>query len=1136
MPQIDLATLAIKADTTDLARVDTALNKIGKQAKTTETAAGNISKSFKAMGIAVVGGAAVAGAAVTALGVKSISTFRDLEVRLVGVQKTTDFTAAEMVKFGDKIDDISRKVPIATASLLDISGVAGQLGIKGVDNVAKFTEVVGKLTLATDIVGEEGAASIARLINVTGESIDTVDKFGAVLVALGNNSAATESEILSLATQIGQATSTFSVSSAEALAMGAAMKSLGVSAELGGSVVGRAMREIEAAINAGGDSLENLSIVTGIAADDLKEQFGENATAVFQRWVEGIGGMIDGGMSAAEALEMFNIRGEEALKVLPTMAVNSEILAKSLNIANKELETGAALNNEVAKASETLDSQITIAQNILTDYAAEIGENLAPKLKETIADFRAWDDATGDLVKQDLAGWVGSGVDAVVMFGKSITVIDEVLGIAFADWSIGWENFVFSWEKGTLNLSSSFGLAFDQIKLTAAEGLENIAGNMATLPLIGDDIAEKFAGASENIRASATATAKYEEELAKLTGAHEANVRALEFYKQQQAETIDLTFASTTATKTEAEQSTETADKVVKNEQKVIAAKKETQDVTDRLREKNKRDQEKATADQLRLQEDLSTEIKRLTVEEFWFKTDMLDKEVEKMYEVAGTDKDLQDQIARYHELKQDEILDDYNEKNQSLIEKSILNSDTLKDINQTVVDAFVSGENVKLSLARLAQEKLSDLAVDAANEGIPLILEGIGQQVGAWVGLGAAESTTDGESVIQKLASGALYLAQAGAAVLAGKAVGENFADGGWVGRHPAGGHIAEGSYSADDVFLGMTGPVENYAMGGEFVINKEATAANRDIIELINEEGRGRRLFADGGFARWPWDKDAKNDWRDRPKPAGLNAKGTVSDDRIWSATENINDNGFSTFITSLLTSGFNWYKAIIDSIIYYGGTGIGMMIGKEIGPNLFADGGETPKSPTDVLDNIPEEPNNPLGDLISTILDILGWDPGEIWDYLRDTKGVHRFVERVDRAVFPFVRDTATPGKDITWETIENSIEASYDGLLDDIIASLVELIEEAVEDIVDPFGIFKDGGILGSYENGTSYVPATGIYELHQGERVIPAEENKIIGNDMGQMVRMLTAIEYNTKETMRYARKWDVDGIPEERTI
>lgn len=411
----DITSLQIKVDSTQVKQGTTDLNNLGRAGTTAETgvkkvesASDALSKSLnkaKISVLAITAGVTALSAAMFAMSIKSLKVFAEYEKGMIGVSKTTNFTSSEVKKFSENINTMARSLPIATSSLLSIAEAAGQMGITGVTNVTRFTETMGKLQLATDVVGAEGAAAIARLLTVTGEGVEKVDKFGAVLVALGNSSAATESEILSLGTQIGQATSTFGVTSSQAIALGAAMKSIGVQAELGGSVVGRAMRAIEESINAGGDSIKDLSALTGIAAKDLKVAFGEDATAVFQKWLDGVGGMIRSGNTATEVLDRFGLKGEEILKVIPTMAINNGVLAKSLDTANEALRDGSALNVEAAKAAEGLDSQLQLVNNIVHEVYVSIGEHLAPTLKDTINEFKDWWEVNDDLVKQDVTSF-----------------------------------------------------------------------------------------------------------------------------------------------------------------------------------------------------------------------------------------------------------------------------------------------------------------------------------------------------------------------------------------------------------------------------------------------------------------------------------------------------------------------------------------------------------------------------------------------------------------------------------------------------------------------------------------------------------------------------------------------------------
>src|SRR6056300_520698 len=124
----------------------------------------------------------------------SLAAFAKYETGLIKVGKTADLQGKELKVFGKEITNLSGTIPLSTRELLDLASSAAQLGVKGKDNIIKFTETVAKLGTATDIVGEEGSRAIARLLNITGEGVQTVDKFAAIITRLGNNVAASESE------------------------------------------------------------------------------------------------------------------------------------------------------------------------------------------------------------------------------------------------------------------------------------------------------------------------------------------------------------------------------------------------------------------------------------------------------------------------------------------------------------------------------------------------------------------------------------------------------------------------------------------------------------------------------------------------------------------------------------------------------------------------------------------------------------------------------------------------------------------------------------------------------------------------------------------------------------------------------
>lgn len=1079
------------------------LDKVEKKSESTGKKSKKLKKELEDLGKKGKIGIAALGAGIATLAAVSVATFGAMEADLIGVSKTTNFSGKELDKFTDIIFDLGQEIEgVETSQLQQIAGVAGQLGIKGVDNISKFTGVMAKLSLATDIVGDEGAADVARLLNVVGEGVETVDRFGAVLVALGNNSAATESEILGLATEVAQATATFSVSSAETLAMGAAMKSLGVRAELGGSVVGRAMRSIEKAISSGGEEIKRLSAVTGIAEEDLEQAFGENATNVFQKWLHGIGGVIEGGTSAADALAAFGLSGEEVLKVLPTMAVNAGQLDKALSLANDELERGTALDKEAATAGEGLNAQWQVAKNIAGEVAFTVGKGLAPAIKDVIADTRAWWSANKDLVKDDIGTWVNRAVNATAQFIDIASQVDDVMIYSFGQIQKGWENVTFGFKLGGLKfaeMANGMGESADDLVI-------KLADKFSQIPLIGEGIAESF---KETWYVGANDANKYTKEIEKLTKQHEFNLEAIE---RVQRASIDLTISK----KKYGEVSSDVAESVIADEDKMLKATLEANNQKIKSAETVVESSTLKTAEQLNLEEYLADETKRLTSSELEYELYTLRRSTEAMRSKAGDDKELLDEITEYQNLKQDEILAKYEESQDKKGEIGQLTDGLLRDSNEAVISAFISGENVKTSVASMASKRLQGYAIDAATKGLSKIFEGLGAQIGAWMGLGTAQSATDGDSWQQKVASGLAYVGGATAAVLAGKVAASSFhADGGWLMRHPSGGAVAEGSGLKDDVFAGTTkqpgGMTNHWIQGGEYVIDKETTKANLPLLDWMR--GKKRRVYADGG-------------------PVG----------DTWEVTENMNSAGFDTFVDSVIQSKGNWKKAILEGIAYYAGSTGGMLLGKTFGKDLFfAGGGQISGAGSgtsargygwgwdDLLD--PFGIGDTVSDWTGGGIGLGGIDWGKLWDFLRSIDLIGPTIARADKILHPWIEDILTPGKFPGWETVERSLEGMYAELGD-------EIMEQLTYSNINPLGLSGGGKILDSYANGTDYVPQTGAYQLHQGESVTPAGKNNTsdeVKKLRDEVKKYSAQLAFYAKNTADLLKKFDIDGLPPTRS-
>lgn len=418
------------------------LDKVKKQTKDLEKV---LDKTAKASAIAFAGFASSI-AIVT-------KAFIDYEQALVGVGKTTNIEGKKLEEFGKQFQKLSDEVPLATNELLGIAQAAGQLGVTGEKNLLKFTETVAKLGVATDLSGEQAATTLVRILNATGESVESIDTFGSVIVALGNNFAATESEIARMANEVARATGVFGVSAAEAAALGTAMKSVGIQAELGGSAVGKTFRTLDSVVRGGGKQLEKLAQITGVTGEQFRKTFQEDSVKGFQLFIEGVGRVVEEGGSAAEVLAQFGLKGDEINKVLPILAKNSELVGSAISTAAKETKNATALNIEAEKAFNTLGAEKQKLINTAVDLATEIGKELAPTIKDIIVDVRnflkALRENNGALI-QNIASFLkwGSvitgaiaGVSAFLLGAVKLSAIIGALSTAFLPATIAASSF-----------------------------------------------------------------------------------------------------------------------------------------------------------------------------------------------------------------------------------------------------------------------------------------------------------------------------------------------------------------------------------------------------------------------------------------------------------------------------------------------------------------------------------------------------------------------------------------------------------------------------------------------------------------------------------------------------------------------
>lgn len=386
-----------------------------------------------------------AATALAAGGVASAKFAIDFENNFANVKKTVDGTPEQIEKIRQEIIDMTTvginghsAIPETTAELTELAAAGGQLGIK-TENISKFTETMAMLGTATNLYGEEGAATLAKFANVTKMDQENFDRLGSSIVDLGNNFATTESDIANMSMRLAGAGTQIGLSQADILGIATALSSVGIEAEMGGSAFSKAMIAMQMATTNGYTQVNDVMNKTGMSLRDL-QLLSANNSKDFKSLADGLGytstelnSMISSGVqlenfakitgktteefknlfdsSPAEAIDAFikglqnaDGAGENAIGMLQDMGFTEVRLRDSLlRLANSEAgiteavtrsntawNENIALQNEFDAKAETTASQLSVTKNNIIEAARSIGETMLPSIKDastTVADF-----------------------------------------------------------------------------------------------------------------------------------------------------------------------------------------------------------------------------------------------------------------------------------------------------------------------------------------------------------------------------------------------------------------------------------------------------------------------------------------------------------------------------------------------------------------------------------------------------------------------------------------------------------------------------------------------------------------------------------------------------------------------------
>lgn len=414
----ELLNAEIKLETYNkkLKDIQTQLNNTGKKLEEFGTKVQNNGKKIEEAGKKMSAFSVATGTALVASAKSAI----DFEDAFTGVEKTVDGTAEQMEELKQGIRDMAKEIPSTTTEISAVAEAAGQLGIK-TEDILSFTKVMIDLGNSTNLSAEEAASSLAKFANVTKMSAKDYDKLGSTIVALGNNFATTEADIVSMATRLAATGELSGLSQSQILSLATAMSSVGIEAEAGGSAMSKLLKQIQVACETGSDDLKDFAKVAGMSVDDFKKAFEKDAVSALTAFISGLNDTERNGKSAISILDDMGIKEVRLSNTILSLANASDVMTDAVNLGSEAWEDNTALTNEANKRYETLKSKITIAVNKLKDMAITLGNKLMPSIEKVIDKVGKWIEKFEDLSDEE--------VDMIVKLGLIVTAAGPVITI-----------------------------------------------------------------------------------------------------------------------------------------------------------------------------------------------------------------------------------------------------------------------------------------------------------------------------------------------------------------------------------------------------------------------------------------------------------------------------------------------------------------------------------------------------------------------------------------------------------------------------------------------------------------------------------------------------------------------------------
>lgn len=317
----------------------------------------------------------------------------DFESAIADVAKVSDLADAALARFAGEIQGLSRTIPMAATDLAKLAAAGGQLGIAS-DQLTRFTTLGAKMSTAFGMTADAAGQSIAKLMNIFNLSIGQIEATGDAVNTLGNNTAATERDILEVMNRIGGIANQFGLSANQAAALSAAMLSLGKTPEVASTGINALLSKLQTANVASAEFKQALRGI-GIDAAQLAADITANPQAALENFLKTL--QVLDKQSRAEVLT--KLFGTEYQDDIAAVVNGLGQLQKAFGLVSDSSKTAGSMQREFETRAKTAEAQLQLLKNAGVEVATDLGNLFLPAVKAVAGGLASGTHAVADFVK-----------------------------------------------------------------------------------------------------------------------------------------------------------------------------------------------------------------------------------------------------------------------------------------------------------------------------------------------------------------------------------------------------------------------------------------------------------------------------------------------------------------------------------------------------------------------------------------------------------------------------------------------------------------------------------------------------------------------------------------------------------------